>query len=128
MELRPLPRVPVTQAWLRKEALGRVRDIGSGLMAIRMPGHHALTEVTDCLLNRIPAMERGAFYADIRAELFDSVESYLNREPRTIGCEDAANPVGTPNARFLAAARGDGTSAAGSGMCHSSPARSGVTT
>src|SRR5580700_11772904 len=36
-----------------------------------------------------------------------------------------AFPVGTPEARFLAAA-GDGTSAAGRAMCHSSPARSGV--
>ena len=54
-----------------------------------MPGHHAFTELTDCLLDRLPDMERGAIYADIQDELFSFIEDYVGREPSAVGSQDA---------------------------------------
>ena len=60
LERRPLPFERLTQELLRREGLGHVREKTGGIISIRMPGHHAFTELTDCLLDRLPAMERGA--------------------------------------------------------------------
>ncbi|WP_143325838.1 hypothetical protein [Paraburkholderia ribeironis] len=89
LERRPLPFERLTQAALRREGLGHVRETAAGVIAIRMPGHHALTELTDCVLDQIPGLERGAIYADIEAELFNFIESYVDREPSSIGTVDA---------------------------------------
>ena len=66
-----------------------MREKAGGIISIRMPGHHAFTELTDCLLDRLPAMERGAVYADIQTELFNFIEGYVGREPSTVGSKDA---------------------------------------
>ncbi len=89
LERRPLPLEKLTQELLRREGLGHVREKAGGIIAIRMPGHHALTELTDCLLGRLPAMERGTIYADIQTELFNFIEDYAGREPSTVGSKDA---------------------------------------
>ena len=65
LERRPLPFDKLTREWLRQEGLGHVREDAGGITCIRMPGHRAFTELTDCLLDRLPAMERSAIYADI---------------------------------------------------------------
>ena len=66
LERRPLPFERLTQELLRREGLGRVREKAGGIISIRMPGHHAFTELTECLLNRLPAIARGAIYADVQ--------------------------------------------------------------
>jgi hypothetical protein len=71
-----------------------VREKADGIIAIRMPGHYAFTELTDCLLDRFPAMERGAIYADIQDELFNFIEDYVGREPSGVGSQDAEALVG----------------------------------
>jgi hypothetical protein len=93
LERRPLPFRTLTQELLRTERLGHVRESVGGITAIRMPGHRAFTELTDCLLDRLSAMERGTIYADIQTELFNFIEDYIGREPSTVGSEDAETLV-----------------------------------
>jgi hypothetical protein len=88
LERRPSPIGRVTQDLLRREGLGYAREKAGEIICIRMPGHHALTELTDCLFDRISAMERGAVYADVKAELFNFTEPYLDRDPSTVGSKD----------------------------------------
>src|SRR5271165_3308663 len=89
LERRPLQFERVTPESLRREGLGRVRQKADGIICIRTPGHLAFTELTDCVLDRLPAVERGAIYADIETELFNFVEDYIGREPSTVGSKDA---------------------------------------
>ena len=93
LERQSLPVEKLTQEWLRKKGFGRVREKAGGIIAIRIPGHHAFTELTDCLLDRLPAMERGAIYANIQTELFNFIKDYVGREPSTIGSKDAEDAV-----------------------------------
>jgi hypothetical protein len=88
LERRPLPFEAVTQAYLRKERLGHVRENAGGVTSIGMPGHHAFSELTDCVLDRLSAMERGSTYADVQTELFSFIEAYVDREPSGIGSQD----------------------------------------
>lgn len=89
LERWPLPFERLTQAALRREGLGHVRETATGVIAIRAPGHHAFADLTDCVLDQIPGLERGAVYADVEAELFNFIESYVDREPSSIGTVDA---------------------------------------
>jgi hypothetical protein len=89
LERRSLPFERLTQEFLLREGLGHVREEPDGITAIRMPGHHAFSELTDCLLDFLPAMERGAVYAEIQTELFNFVEDYVGREPSTVGTKAA---------------------------------------
>ncbi|WP_128931680.1 hypothetical protein [Bradyrhizobium zhanjiangense] len=58
-----------------------------------MPGHQAFADLTDCLLDRLPAMERGSTYADVQTELFSFIERYVEREPSRIAGIDAEELV-----------------------------------
>ena len=78
-------RLSADTEFLRREGLGHAREKAGGIICIRIPGHHAFTELTDCLLDRLPVMERGAIYADIQAELLNLIEDYVGREPSAIG-------------------------------------------
>ena len=89
LERRPIPFDGLTQELLRKQGLGHVRETAGGITAIRMPGHLAFTELTDCLLDRHPAMGRGAIYAEVQTELFNFIEDYVGRRPETVGSRDA---------------------------------------
>jgi hypothetical protein len=89
LERRPLPPEEMTREWLLRERLGQVRRRADYVIAIRMPGHNSFTELTDCLLDRLPNMERGVSYSDVQTELFVFVERFLGREPSTVGSEDA---------------------------------------
>jgi hypothetical protein len=89
LERRPLPFGNVTQELLRGEGLGHVRESAGGITSIRMPGHHAFAELSGCLLDRLPAMARGAIYVDIQTELFTFIEGYVGRDPSTVSSNDA---------------------------------------
>ncbi|WP_156437500.1 MULTISPECIES: hypothetical protein [Burkholderia] len=89
LERRSLPFERFTQAALRREGIGHVRETATGVIAIRIPGHHALTGLADCVFDQIPGMKRGAIYADVEAELFSFIESYVGRDPSSIGAIDA---------------------------------------
>jgi hypothetical protein len=89
LERRPPPFERLTQAELRREGLGHVRETATDIIAIRMPGHQALDELADCVLDQIPGLERGAIYSDIETELFSFIQSYVEREPSSIGAIDA---------------------------------------
>lgn len=89
LERRPLSFKTLTQESLRREGLGHGREKAGGIIAIRIPGHHAFSELSDCLLDRLPIMERGAIHADIQTELFNFIEDYVGREPSTVGSKDA---------------------------------------
>ncbi len=90
LERRSLPFERLTQELLHREGFGHVREKAGGIICIRTPGHHAFTELTDCLLDHLPAMERGTIYADIQTELFNFIEDYVGRELSTIGSHNAA--------------------------------------
>jgi hypothetical protein len=89
LERRSLPFETLTQEIMRRESLGHVRRKAGGIISIRMPGHSAFPELTNCLLNRLPAMKRGATYIDIQTELFSFIEDYVDRNPSSVGSTDA---------------------------------------
>jgi hypothetical protein len=89
LEKRPLPAEELTTGLLIREGLGRVWEKADGIMAIRIPAHRSVTELTNCLLDRLPNIERGVAYSDIQTELLDLIETYFGRDPSTIGSEDA---------------------------------------
>ena len=79
----------VTKELIRTKGLGHVREEAGGIISIRQPGHHAFTELTACLLDRFPSVERGATYTDIQTELFNFIENLVGREPSNVGKKDA---------------------------------------
>ena len=89
LEKRPLPAEELTTGLLIREGLGRVWEKADGIMAIRIPAHRSVTELTNCLLDRLPNMERGVAYSDIQTELLHLIETHFGRDPSTIGSEDA---------------------------------------
>ena len=89
LDRRPLPPEGLTQGYLRREGLGHVREDVDDMIVIRMPGHHAFTELTECILERVPRMERGVAYADVQTELFARMENYIGREPSNVSDQDA---------------------------------------
>lgn len=89
LDRRPLPPEGLTQGYLRREGLGHVREDVDDMIVIRMPGHHAFTELTECILDRVPRMERGVVYADVQTELFACVEDYIGREASSVDGRDA---------------------------------------
>lgn len=89
IEERPLPFDQVTQEFLHKEGLGQVREKAGNIISLQTPAHKAFGDLTDCLLDRFPAMERGSTYADVQNELFSFIEAYVAREPSTIAASDA---------------------------------------
>ena len=93
LERRPLPFEGLTEELLCREGLGHVHEKAGGIISIRVPGHHAFAELTDCLLERLPAMERGTIYADTQSELFNFIEYYVGREPLTVGREDVVSLI-----------------------------------
>lgn len=88
LERRPLTLERLTPDFLHREHLGYVREKTNSIICIRMPGHHALADLADCLLDHSPAMQRGAFYRDVESELFDFIESYISRDPAAIDSTD----------------------------------------
>jgi hypothetical protein len=95
LEKRPLPAEELTPRLLLREGLGRVWERADGIiMAIRMPAHRSVTELTNCLLDRLPNMERGVAYSDIQTELLHLIETYLGRDASTIGSDDAEALIG----------------------------------
>ncbi|TWA89390.1 hypothetical protein FBZ96_1204 [Bradyrhizobium stylosanthis] len=89
LEQRPLPFEQVTQEFLRKEGLGHVREKAGNIISLGISAHQAFGDLTDCLRDRYPAMERGSTYADVQTELFSFIEAYVGREPSTIATSDA---------------------------------------
>jgi hypothetical protein len=89
LERRALPPGGLTQEFLRREGLGHAREKACQIICIRMPGHRAFTELTDCLLDHLPAMERGAVYEGVETELFNFIEAYLGQDPLTVGSKDS---------------------------------------
>ncbi|MCP2221699.1 hypothetical protein [Bradyrhizobium elkanii] len=88
LEQRPLPFERITQEYLRKEGLGRVRQHANGITSLRMPGHHAFSDLSDCILDRLPALDRGLTYADVQTELLAFIDSYAGREPASVGSKE----------------------------------------
>lgn len=84
LEWRALTVDDLTQEFLRREGLGRVRRKSNGIICIRMQGHHAFSELIDCLLDRLRAMERGAIYEHIETELLKYIEDYIGLESSAI--------------------------------------------
>ena len=79
----------LTQEFLFKEGLGHVREAGAGFIAIRIPGHHAFAELTDCLLDRYPVMARGVTFTNIEDELFNFIEQYIGCDSSAVTNKDA---------------------------------------
>jgi hypothetical protein len=104
LERRPLPFEALTQQLLRSEGLGRVREKAGGIIAVRMPGQAAFIELVDRVLDRLPALDRGAIYANVQSEVFTFIEAYVGRDPSAIGIMDAEAIVSHLDAWFAAKA------------------------
>jgi hypothetical protein len=94
--IRNLVRKPsvydaITQEFLRAEGLARVSPQPQGLVAIRMPGHDAFNELSDRMIGKFPAMERGVDYANFQAELLGYLaNTYIARDPASLGPADVS--------------------------------------
>jgi hypothetical protein len=82
----------ITEDFLRKEGLARVRRQAHGFIGILRPGHEAFIKLSESILGRFPAMERGAVFTNFETELFDFLAAtYLDRDPASIsGAEVSA--------------------------------------
>lgn len=93
LELRPRPSGRITREFLRREGLGHVRRKDDVIVCIRAPAHRALADLADCLISRLPDMERGAVYSNIETELLNFLEGYVGCERSAIGSQDSRNLV-----------------------------------
>lgn len=60
-------------------------------IVIQPPGREAFAQLSEAIISRVPAMERGAVFATVQAELFDVLENqYLERDPAMIGPADVS--------------------------------------
>lgn len=62
-------------------------------MAIRMPGHRAFAELSECLIETLPAMARGVIYSQIEDKLFAFIQPCIGRRPEEITSRDATKLV-----------------------------------
>ncbi len=94
LERRPLHFERMTQDFLRKEGIGQAREAQDGIYVIRMPGHLRFNDLTNCILDRLPALERGCYYSDIQDALFTFLIRFSGREPSSIQIEDCESLIG----------------------------------
>jgi hypothetical protein len=63
-----------------------------GLVAIRIPGHDAFNELSERVIRRFPAIERGVVYANFQAELLDHLaKTYLGSDSASIGAAEVSS-------------------------------------
>ena len=92
MEIRPgMLSHQITHEFLRREQIALARLDGERLLVIRRSAGDAFTDLSECLVKRSPAMERGTIFANVRTELLRTIASYAGRDPSSIGDEDIAS-------------------------------------
>lgn len=92
MEIRPaMPSQQITQEFLRREQISLARPDGERLIVIRRSAGDAFTDLSECLVKRSPAMERGTIFTNVRTELLRTIATYAGRDPSSIGDEDIAS-------------------------------------
>lgn len=84
LELMPLRFERLTQDILRKEGIGQAREAKDGVYVIRVPGHIAFSDLTNCVLDRLPALDRGCSYSDIQDALFTYMIDFAGDDPSSI--------------------------------------------
>jgi hypothetical protein len=60
---------------------------------IQPGGHNAFNQLSECLVERCAAMERGTNFGNFQTELFSQLDAYVGREPDTIALADAQRLV-----------------------------------
>lgn len=92
VEIRPaMPSHQITQEFLRNERIALARLDGERLIVIRQAAGDAFTDLSECLVKRSPAMERGTIFANARTELLKTLAAYTGRDPSSIGGDDVAS-------------------------------------
>ncbi len=84
LERRSLHFEKLTQDILRKEGIGQAREAKDGIYVILVPGHLTFNELTNCILDRLPALERGCSYSDIQDALFTYLTKFADDDPSSI--------------------------------------------
>jgi hypothetical protein len=88
---KPSPSGPITQDFLRTEGLARVRRQADGLVGILRPAHKAFTDLSESIIGRFPAMERGTIFGNFETELFDFLATtYVGRDPASISAVEVS--------------------------------------
>jgi hypothetical protein len=82
---------PITHEFLIAERLSQARRQSDGLVAILRPGHDAFTEISECIIRQLPAIERGTIFTNLQTEVFGFLAAnYIGRDPASIGAPDAS--------------------------------------
>jgi hypothetical protein len=92
-ERSPIPVDPRAVEFWRTQGL-EVPQEPSWITTIRPAGHDAFNELSERLMARSEAMERGADFSSVRAEVFKQLEAYVGRDPAAVVEADALRIVG----------------------------------
>jgi hypothetical protein len=76
---------------LRAERIALARPDGDRLIVVRQSASDAFADLSECLIKRSPAMERGAIFANVRTELLKAITDYVGRDPTSIGANDVVS-------------------------------------
>ena len=91
--IETLPAMPphqITQEFMRAERIALARPVGDRLIVVRLSACDAFADMSECLVRRSPAMERGTIFANVRTELLKVLTDYAGRDPASIGADDVA--------------------------------------
>lgn len=80
MEMRPKPMRDITQEYLRDERLVLAHPVGEMVIVLNRPAADAFDNLSESLVMRSPAMERGATFNSIRSELLDLLVNYVGAD------------------------------------------------
>jgi hypothetical protein len=80
----------ITQEFLRAERIALARPDGDRLIVVRLSASDAFADLSECLVGRSPAMERGTIFANVRTELLKVLADYAGCDPSSIGADDVA--------------------------------------
>jgi len=93
LERSPILVDPGILAFWRAQGLEVPPGDLSSKTTIRPAGHDAFNQLSECLVARSQAMERGANFANLQNELFTRLEAYVSCDPAAIGDADARRLV-----------------------------------
>jgi hypothetical protein len=92
LERTPIPVDPKAVAFWRAQGVEPPADAGSKT-TIRPAGHNAFNQLSERIIARSPAMERGTNFEKFQTELFGQLEAFVGGEAEAIGHAEARGLV-----------------------------------
>jgi hypothetical protein len=102
-----IPVDPSVEAYFRTHGLEVPKTPPSWKTDILPPGRESFNELSECIVARFPAMERGMKFASFQSELFKVLEDFVGRPLDSISHDDARRVIDQLTAWFARVAQPD---------------------